>query len=207
MNSYIKKLRRQIKAYRLRQRRKNASKRRVGSRKTTIALAIALLLLLSAFAGAISFLRPNSEGQQLSIGQLSALAGANRLVSANFLDEDAVVTGTYKAAPPAPAPKASPKSTKGTKSSKDSTKGKGSSESTATKSSTSSNAAAPAPSPTANTETNEAAAPAGSGSYWVAYPSDGAFTAILVQMAAKSGSDVTVDPQTVKKDVRVIATF
>ncbi|MFN2593560.1 MAG: ATP-dependent zinc metalloprotease FtsH [Actinomycetota bacterium] len=200
MNHFTKKLRRQIREYRLRRRRKNASKRRVGSRKTTVALGITLLLLLGAFAGAISYLRPNTQGDQLSIGQLSALAGANRLVSANFLDEDAVVTGTYKAAPPAPAPQPSKKSPKSSGS-----KSSNSSKDQSNKSGSSGSATAPTPNP--NPNSNQAEAPAGSGSYWVAYPSDGAFTAILVQMAAKSGSDVTVDPETVKKDVRIIATF
>ncbi|MEA2487576.1 MAG: cell division protease FtsH, partial [Actinomycetota bacterium] len=202
MNSTtVKKLRRQIKAYRLRRRRKNASKRRVGSRKTTVFLLIALLFLLGIFFGAISYLQPNAKGQQLSIGQLSSLAGANRLVSANFLDEDAVVTGTYKAAPP-PAPAPSGKST-----SKGSSSAKGKGSKSSDNKSSSSGKAAPAPTPTTNPNPSEAEAPAGSGSYWVAYPSDGAFTAILVQMAAKSGSDVTVDPQTVKKDVRIVSTF
>jgi cell division protease FtsH len=50
-------------------------------------------------------------------------------------------------------------------------------------------------------------APAGAGRYWAAYPSSGAVTAILVEMATGAGADAGVDPQPEKKAVRMVATF
>jgi cell division protease FtsH len=52
-----------------------------------------------------------------------------------------------------------------------------------------------------------AAVPSGGGRYWSAYPSDGAVTAVLVQMTTKAGSDVDVEAQPSKKAVRTAATF
>ena len=50
-------------------------------------------------------------------------------------------------------------------------------------------------------------APPGSGQYWVAYPSSDAVTAVLVRMVTAAGARVTIDQQTTKQAVRVVATF
>ncbi|HEY7875606.1 MAG TPA: ATP-dependent zinc metalloprotease FtsH [Actinomycetota bacterium] len=152
----------------LRRRRARVSRPRRRASPVTYVLVVTLAGLLALFWGALSYLRPDVPGRALSIGELNALAEQRRLVSAAFLDEDSVVTGSFTARP-ADVPNEA--RTEG-----------------------------PAPSP-------EAIAPDGSGRYWTAYPSSGAVTAILVEMATTAGADVEVEPQPQKKAVRMIATF
>ena len=81
----------------LRRRRARALRKKAGSRKATMVLGASLVLLVSAFAGAIAYLRPPRSGTELTLDRLSALARERRLEEARFLDEDATITGSFGA--------------------------------------------------------------------------------------------------------------
>ncbi len=57
------------------------------------------MILLGAFAWALSFLTPRSEGRRLTLDQLSKLADENRIASGLFRDEDARLSGTILCGP------------------------------------------------------------------------------------------------------------
>src|SRR5688500_5913348 len=81
-------LRRRAETWLLRRRRSRAAKRKMASRKTTVVLTIIVILLLSAFAWSLNYLSPHTEGNEITIDQLAAMAAEKRLPSATFLDED-----------------------------------------------------------------------------------------------------------------------
>jgi cell division protease FtsH len=62
----------------------------------------------------------------------------------------------------------------------------------------------PAPSPTAQAPSR---APAGAGTYWVAYPSSDALTALVAESVTAAGARVTVDPQSTKRAISAVTTF
>ena len=94
-----RKLRRRIHEYLLKRKRRNVTRRRVGSRKATVVLALILVLLFGAFAWAQQYLTPKPEGREVSLNELVALAEEKRIVAATFLDEDNLVVGTFVAEP------------------------------------------------------------------------------------------------------------
>lgn len=63
-------------------------------------LGTSLILLLGLFFLSLGYLEPDPTGQRLNINQLATLADQGRLDSATFLDEDAVITGSFIEAPP-----------------------------------------------------------------------------------------------------------
>jgi len=199
MASSYRALRRRLKAFILRQRRARASKRRSSGRRTTYALTVSLLLLFGAFLWAIDYLSPSVSGQQISVGQLSALAGEKRVETAHFLDEDAIILGTYVAAPAAEEPT----STEGTEESRNANNGKSEKPDAEDEPSDATGSAAAEQ----TSEKSEVVAPAGAGRYWVSIPSNGALTPILSEMVTRAGADVSFDPQTAKKAVRMVGTF
>jgi len=90
------KLRRQIKAWRLRRRRARQAKRKGGGRGMTLALIVIVIVLLGAFAWSLSYLLSGKpDGRQLTLDQLTGLAAVQRVASATFLDEDNRVVGRY----------------------------------------------------------------------------------------------------------------
>ncbi|MDQ3992882.1 MAG: ATP-dependent zinc metalloprotease FtsH [Actinomycetota bacterium] len=86
----------------LRRRRARATRKKPGGRRMLAALLVSLVLLLALFAGALAYLRPATEGRELTLDQLSALADGERLREARFLDADATITGTFSDGAAAP---------------------------------------------------------------------------------------------------------
>ena len=160
-----------------------------------------LLLLLGIFAWAVDYLKPRPTGTEISVDAFTALAEENRLTSAEFHDEDAVITGSWAAPPPEPV--VEDKDKKNVKDGKDDggpnadAKGEGGS------------AGRKGDKKPAEPEVIEppSAAPEGTGDYWIPYPASDAFTAILVETSTSSGATVTIDQQTTKGAVRLISTF
>lgn len=222
--------RRRGKAWVLRRRRARVSRRKTTNRKSTYVLLLSFIVLLGSFTWAMSYLKADVGKNELSIAQLSGLAGERRLISAQFLDEDAVVVGEY-AAKSLPDPETDDESGEST-TDPDETAGAGSSEASQNEAgrdkkadgkkkagrSGSAGNAKDAKSPKTEGKNKDGggneAGPAvpvapvsGSGQYWVAYPSTGSMTPYLAVMAAEAGADITVDLQTSKKVVRVVSTF
>ena len=76
------------------QRRKRAAKGRK-TRFQTRALGASLLIMLGAFAWAVSSLAPSIPGRKITLDQITALAAEHRLLTAVFHDEDARVSGSF----------------------------------------------------------------------------------------------------------------
>ena len=79
----------------VRLRRARATRKRARGNKLAYVLVATLAALLVAFWAALSYLRPDVAGTEVSIGRLSVLAEDKRLVRATFLDEDSIVTGSF----------------------------------------------------------------------------------------------------------------
>jgi cell division protease FtsH len=198
-------LNRRLAAWRLRRRRAKQTKRKSGSRRSTIALAVLALLLIGTFLWSQRFLSTQPAGTELSLGQLSSLAADHRVTSATFLDEDNRLIGTYVAQPPpAPTPEAIPAETaKPEKTGKDQPKGKGKGKPAAGEEPLAPPPVEPAPPALIGV----GAAPEGAGQFVVAYPKTGTAFAALAQLMAASGADVRVDGQTTKTVVRAVSTY
>jgi cell division protease FtsH len=208
-------------AWLLRRRRKRAARKRGGGRKkSTWALLFSLLVLLGSFAWAQSYVvRKEFPGRQLSIDELSALAGERRIESARFLDQDSVVAGTYLATglpdPTAPEPDEEQQggSDRGRGDRSDERANQDGGKASAGEQEAGApggpagqpNAApSPAPSPTAEAPSN---APPGAGEYWVSFPSSDALTALVAESVTSAGARVTVDPQSFKRALNDVKTF
>ena len=196
--SAIKRLKRRFKQSVINRRRSRATKKR-GPRKTsTYVLLATLLALLGAFAYSLDYLSPKPTGDEITVDQFNALAQEKRLSDVRFLDEDAVAVGSYVEPPPEPVVEPKKKSDKGAKA--DADKRAGNNDRGAGKASNKK----PEPEP----EPEEpSVAPVGAGDFYLSYPTSDAFTAILVETAAASEASVTIDPQSTKAAVRVVATF
>ena len=204
-------LRRRSKAHMLRLKRARAAKKKKKSNRTTYALALSLILLLGAFMYAIEYLSPSVSGREISVGQLSALAGEKRIESAFFYDEDAIIMGTYVEPPPATEEEAPDEEAKsgeagdGKASKKSGKAGKGSAAATEEPATAEDPSTDQATDP--EPDKKEVVPPDDAGRYWVSIPSNGALTPILSEMVTAAGADVAFDPQTVKKGVRMVGTF
>jgi cell division protease FtsH len=88
-------LKRGIDDYLLRRRRRRTARRRLPGRRMTLILGIVLLILLAAFAWSLDYLSPRSAGTEVSIDELSTLAGGQRIETAVFRDEDNRLTGRF----------------------------------------------------------------------------------------------------------------
>ncbi len=75
-------------------RRRRATKGRTKRLQPKI-LTLTLAMLLASFGWALAYLAPDVEGNQIRLDQLSRLADDERLVHASFLDEDAVILGSF----------------------------------------------------------------------------------------------------------------
>jgi hypothetical protein len=96
--SGLRRIRNYSQKWLLRRRRKRAARKRGSRRRSTYALSFSLLVLFGAYAFAQSYVvRKELPGRELSVDQLSALADERRIDTARFLDQDAVVAGTYRA--------------------------------------------------------------------------------------------------------------
>lgn len=206
LSTWSRRGRRGIKNYLLRRRRKRVARKKGGSRKMAYLLSATLMLLLGLFVAALSFLSPEPRGRSLTLDQLSALADAQRIESARFLDADHIVEGTF--APPldpAEEPEASD-------SASDRGSGKGREKPKVAPKADPAEAAdvAPEPSPLSEVDNpigSAAKALTGEGRYYVSYPSSDVVTSTLVVMTTKAGAVVEVDPQALKQTVRLVATF
>ena len=218
--SALRRVRTYSKAWILRRRRARAARKKAGRRRSVYILLLSLALLLGGFAYLLTYaVSREHTGRQLSVDQLSALADEHRIETARFLDQDAVVTGTYTAVSTEPAPEVpveQPAAGKddsgkdanakpgdvsdngkdaGKNSSGDATGGTGSQTTTEDEN---------PPGQLPNTSTN---APEGSGEYWVSYPSSDALTALVAETVTAAGAHVTVDPQSKKQAVKAVTTF
>jgi len=201
--SAIRTIRRRFKQYVINRRRSRATKKR-GPRKTsTYVLLVTLMALLGSFAFSLQYLSPKPVGEEITVDQFNALAQEKRLGDARFLDEDAVVIGSFIAPPPEPVIEPKKKDAKG-KDAKGDAKGgdaKGGESGAGGKNGKNSKRE-PEPEPE-----EPSVAPLGAGDFFLSYPTSDAFTAILVDRAAQSGASVTIDPQSMKGAVRVVSTF
>jgi cell division protease FtsH len=176
-----------------RRRRARLTKQKRLNRRALV-FVVTLVALLSGFAWSLSYLQPAPTGRALSIDQLSALASEHRVVSAVFGDEDALLSGTFLCSAPAKATAehAAPE-----------------------KAATSPLGSPVAPGPSCRARTlagAESKAAAGVTSepneqFWLPYPKSDSTTSVLLAMLTEAGARVSVDPQTPKAQVRVVATF
>jgi len=197
---------RNLEDWKLRRRRKKTAKRKSTGRTTTIVLSLVVLLLFAAFAAALNYLTPSSQGTEVSIDELSALADEKRLVTSEFRDEDNRLVGTFAVTPIDAEEEEEAAETEGGagQDNKGAKAGAGGGKAGGKKGKAGGNkggAAAPEP------EEEPSKAPAGSGEYWLTYPSSDAAFGVLAEMVTAAGARVTVDPQTPKTIVRAVSTY
>ncbi|MDQ3915881.1 MAG: ATP-dependent zinc metalloprotease FtsH [Actinomycetota bacterium] len=223
--AWRRKIARNYKQYRVRRRRKKQTGKRATGRRSTIVLGLILLVLFGAFAWSQTFLDPESPGDELTFDEIDALAKENRIVDAEFRDEDAQLVGRFQAGPlpgfekEEPKPKEKPEPKDDAKTGEDADgEGAGTPDEGEGESGTGPDAAGaeggdtkagdrqqpaarkPAPEP-------EPKAPEGDGEFWVQLPQNGAAFGPLVDALTAAGASVSVDPQTSKAVVRVISQF
>ena len=201
----LRKVRREVRQYRLRHKRARVARRkRAGSRKATILLALCLALLFGAFGWAQSYLTTPAEGQEISIDQLKALGKEGRLVNGTFLDEDNRLVGSYTAPMAVVAEKESDRSsgksaTDGDNSkSQDDPDAKGKDQPHAKGKEGEAKDAAPV---------TPSVAPSWAGKYWLGYPSSDAAFGTLSDVLADADARIFVDQQSSKMVVRVVSTY
>ena len=226
--AWRRKVAREYKQYRVRRRRKRQAGKKTSGRRSTIVLGLVLILLFGAFAWSQTYLEPQSPGSELTFDELDDLAKENRIVGAEFRDEDAQLVGTFQAEalegyedePKKPA------ETKGADAKGADAKGEDAGDADAQGDDAQGDDAQaddaqgtepaagkgtpakkpPAKKPPAKPEP-PSKAPEGEGSFWVQLPQNGAAFGPLVDSLTAAGASVSVDPQTAKTVVRVISQF
>ena len=169
-------------------RRARLAKKKVRSKQTYV-LALVWLGLIGTFLWSLAYLAPKPAGQRLTIDQVGALATQQRVIAATFRDEDAQIIGVFSCLPPpaATAKEAKAAAAAGT------------------------DAASLPPlltsGATAPSCDADAAADDSRRIFWVSYPKSDSATSLLLQMLTQQGTRVSIDPQTRKAEVRVVATL
>lgn len=169
-----------------------------------------MVILLGLFLLSLSYLSGNPEGTRVNISQLAALANEGRVETARFLDEDAVIIGSF-AAPLNEAgaiPRENAKPARVSSDSGDANVTKIQTRVAGKESSPPVDATEEATSPEDDLLSGEGAiAPPGAGKYWTTYPQSDALTTILVTMLAQADATISVESQGFKGAVRFVATF
>ena len=177
LTRFVARARRGSKAAVRRWRRRRLTKKR-GASKQTYAFLLSLIMLSGAFVWSLSYLAPTREGRELRLDEFSALAGEKRLDTAVFRDQDALISGALLCR----APAVEPTKSKGTAATEETTEPL-------------------PPGPRCSDPTNTVER------YWIPYPESDATTADLVDDATIAGAQVSVDQQTSKGQVRIVATI
>jgi cell division protease FtsH len=198
----LDRLRKTIKIWRLKRRRAHAARRRTVSRKLTYALSILLLVLFGSYAWALDFTSPDAEGTELSLDELSALAQEKRVESAEFLDEDDLLTGSYVAKPLVDDTETTQGDAQGKQPKKEEA-GRG--PAAAPKDQRAEQREEPRGEQTAKELPSKA--PKGAGTFWVTYPANGEAFGVLFDQLTTAGARVEVNPQTAKGAVGTIQTY
>ncbi|MFN2524757.1 MAG: ATP-dependent zinc metalloprotease FtsH [Actinomycetota bacterium] len=215
LTRFVRRTRRVVKNWRLRQRRGRVQNRRSFGRRKAILLTILLVLLLAVFAWGQTYLTPETDGVELSLDELSALGFQHRIETAAFLDEDNRLVGRFSNRP-LEAFRDEPKR-------KDDRGRKGDARNDDSRDSAGEASGGPSaddgrerkkPKLSAREQAIlaqqrflESKAPPGAGTYWLTYPSSDAAFGTLAEMVTEAGATVTVDPQTSKAVVRTITTY
>ncbi|MGH2748835.1 MAG: ATP-dependent zinc metalloprotease FtsH [Actinomycetota bacterium] len=187
-----KKTARAYKGWRLRRRRARAIKKKALSRKMTYLLLALLIALLSSFFGAVQYLSPDSEGTELALDELAALAQEKRIPAAEFKDEDKRLEGTFVSEPIVDEAEESDRGRRNAnRNQRGEGRARGSNQNDASR----------------TEQEPESKAPPGAGRFWFAYPSSDAAFGELSELLASAGASVTVDPQVTKGSVRAVQTF
>ena len=219
-------------AWRLRRRRARQAKKKNSGRKMTILLILVVIMLFGAFFQSLRFLSEKPTGDELTIGQLSALAAQHRIDEAIFLDEDNRLVGRFISQVEAveraqdEALKAyneeakeegqkDPKADSQSKNAdKEDPKAKGQSAKTDEKPKVDPQqkvlddaAESVIDIPPALLKIPTSPPPIESGRFVVTYPKSGAAFSLLTQLTAASGANVSVDSQTQKAVVRAVSTY
>lgn len=173
--------------------------RKRGRSKKAYVLTATLAVLAAAFFWSLSYLGPSPLGRKLTLGEFSSLAAQGGLTTATFLDQNAQIVGTYV------CPTSSTASTAA---------GSGLPLTAPTVPIPGCPVRASAPLARSRRATHRVRVLSAAGSaahplhhYWLAYPSNGTATPVLLQLAIDGGASVQVNPQTAKADVRMVATF
>jgi cell division protease FtsH len=207
--------------WRLRRKRAKAAKgRRATSKKSTVFLIGILVLLFGAFAWSVNYLTPTSQGEEITIDQLSALAAQERIDTAEFRDEDNRLVGDFTVLPPQEEKEPTGKDAKGEAKNENAEGDAGGDAENAEGDAAGGDAKGEAgkgddkgaadngPSAEERRAAELAAiAPPGAGTYWLDYPSSDAAFGVLSELVITSGASVSVDPQTSKTIVRSISTY
>src|SRR3954468_25110689 len=72
--------------------------------RMVLGLAGSLVVLLALFFLALGYLQADQPGRQLTLDQLTRLAGRGQIASLVLRDDDAVAVGTIYSAPPSSRP-------------------------------------------------------------------------------------------------------
>ncbi|HVM35235.1 MAG TPA: ATP-dependent zinc metalloprotease FtsH [Actinomycetota bacterium] len=202
-----RRLRRRIHEYALKRKRRNVTRRKVGSRKATVVLALILVLLFGAFAWAQQYLTPKPQGNEVSLNELVALAEEKRIVSATFLDEDNLVVGTYAAAAVAEEDEAAEDEQTKRGGAGDRRPGSGGDEKNRDGAGNKNDKKERARGGDSASDEPPSVAPEGEGTYYASTPSSDAAFGPLFDILRASGARVVSEPQTTKGVVRNVATY
>jgi cell division protease FtsH len=209
---------------------RNWRRARVQRRKTrgkqVYVLTATLLLLVLAFGWSLGHLAPKPHGRPLTIDQFGALAGGQRLLNADFHDEDAQIGGVFLCAPAAkvptaPAPAAAapaapaaaaptaalPECDATAQPLRPEDAARAAAATAAAEAAAPAKPAKPAKAAPAKPATPPAKVALMRQAYWLAYPKSDSTTGVLISLAADGGARVTVDPQTFKGQLRIVATL
>ena len=201
-----RRVKREVKQYMLRRKRARvARKKRAGSRKATIMLALVLALLFGAFGWSQSYLTTPAEGAEVSIDQLKALAKEDRIASATFLDEDNRLVGRFTA--PVLVDAEEPESKQSDAKKEGDSRGANAAETDKRDADKKDgNSAKKEDAPKAE-EKEVSVAPPWAGRFWLAYPSSDAAFGPLSDILSDTDARVTIDQQSSKMVVRVVSTY
>jgi len=200
--------RQRFEEWRLRRRRRRSSKKKNTGRTTTFVLLGVVVLLFGAFAASLNHLTPKSEGNEISIDELSALADEERIDQATFKDEDNRLIGTFVAAPPVEEeePQGKKGDPKGKAGGDDQAAADDSKKAGGAGGDRARGAGKKDGGPVA-VEEEPSVAPPGSGQFWLSYPQSDAAFGVLAEVVTAAGARVTVDQQTTKSIVRAVSTY
>ena len=191
VGALYRRLKRFTKTWARRIRRSRLAKKRALS-KQTVFLLTTLALLAGLFLWSLAYLAPKTQGAAISVDELTALAEQERIAGATFRDEDAQIAGSFLCwTSPGGA-----------------TAGEGIAPADSERAEWAQSRAPSCPEqlPVVRTEAGSGGSEPFKLKYWVPYPKSDTTTATLITMLVDAGSEVSVNPQTLKGQVRVVAT-
>jgi cell division protease FtsH len=201
-----KKARRSLKHYRLRRRRANATRKKATGRKVTLLLSVILIGLFASFFLTQDYVHTiDTEGENIRLDQLIALAKEKRVVSSEFRDQDHQIVGLFSTEPI--VEEEEPKKPKNDDAKgKDGPKNQGAAGAAEVEEDPKDKRKNDKPKKEVE-EPEPSVAPIGSGRFYLTVPQTDFASGALLDSLIAAGAEVTVDPQSEKAVARAVSTY